>query len=218
MESLPDVSLLLIFDALKFRDIKALLQTPTWRNIILSFYSIPINKKDLLRKSILECIEQLESEIETNLMFEVIDFFEERGFEHFNQTPVYLSVLQEFLSKITPSDMNLIRNLFQVKNKKEMINYIQENFTSIAQIRRKIKTLTTSRDILNFYQDKIDDLEKEHEKEFYNQFVRSYDNVQAYLEVVSNYINEFLVDKFPEEIARFTKCVEQRQIFIYKSF
>jgi hypothetical protein len=86
METLPYLTLKIIFDQLTFQDILNLLWTPQIRNVILAYYKKDMNMKDLIRLGFLEIFDKLVFTYSEYVTEYIHDFCLEKGMKTFCQS------------------------------------------------------------------------------------------------------------------------------------
>ena len=132
MESYP-IPWIEVLNNLNFKDFTYIISTfPDFRKILLNYFSIPVHYQLLERNIILECIDELEQNININFFDELLSFFEQNGYVEDGYTPevkkevnTYLDDLIElfkqnkdgtFTQKYIDSQIELLKNL-KLENK-----------------------------------------------------------------------------------------------------
>jgi hypothetical protein len=212
MQNLSNLPLRKIFKKINYDDLMNLIQTPELRNIVLSYYQDDLNYRELEKRIIMDCIDDLQNELETNLFSELMDYFETKGYNvksnlEYKNT---MDSLYKDLLKFSEFDSKTI----------ELIQKLQQKNTGIYDLSRVLKNwIENYPDVFNphfeYYKNKLEMLENKYHREFNKNFFKghnSYSNILEYLEKVKEYGNEFLVTDEEEVRIRnkFLKCVNDR--------
>ena len=227
--SVPYLALKKVFDELKYDDLISMLNTPMFRSVLLDYFSDDLNWIQLEKNIILECIDLLEQDLETNLFFEMISFFEKKGYISdfdFDSDPRIQSLGKEFLDKaIEFFEMNengdfrqsyidsQVAMLNQMKKKKQIPYDIIENFKNLS-----VYKFYNLRELAKEYDNELKDRKEEIEdlkvkklkkKLFYGK--SSYKNVLEYRGEVEKYIKKYLSDESSQEaVQKYRICIESK--------
>jgi len=214
METLSDIPLRKIFHQITFDDLINLLKTPEFRNIVKSFFSEEINFRELEKRIVLECIDQLEKSIQTNLFFELIEFFQSKGYRD-------LRTLPEFKTIISKAYQDVLNLGFNSNIKQMILKLINDNgeiFDLVSLLKRKNVLNQSIKYLLNTFQENLDAIEDNEIKRFKKSFFKgpnSYDNTKEYLEAIQEYLDEYFEGDVQTKNT-FNKCIDKRLEFINK--
>jgi hypothetical protein len=214
METLPDIPLRIILNEISFEDLINLLKTPGIREVVRQFFSVQANFRDLEKRVVLECIYQLEEVMETNLFFELLDYFESKGYRDLRTLPEFKSINQEFFKEVSIQDPKLFQNISDLNNIEDVefrLN-VNDNIVLSQPIKKLIKK----------YQDKLYTIEQNEIKRFKKIFFKgpnSYDNIKEYLEQVNEYVETYLKSKNELSIkSAFYECIRRKLDIIHRLF
>lgn len=213
MESLPDIPLRKILNEISFDDLLNLSKTPEVRKLVLQFFSNESNFRDLEKRVVLECIDQLEEDLETNLFLELIEFFETKGYRDFRTLPAFQRINKEFLKELFVLEPRLLQEI-------DEIDFNIEDFEFLV---RKKKLLSQDiKQLIQKYQNKLDHNEEKEILRFKKSFSKgpdSYDNIKEYLEQVSQYLETYMKSKNELSIkSAFYSCIHTKLEIIHRLF
>lgn len=212
METLPDIPLRRILNEISFEDLINLLKTPGIRKTVQQFFSVQANFRDLEKRVVLECIGQLEQVMETNLFFELIDYFESKGYRDLRSLPEFISINKQFFKEVSIREPNVFQNISDL-----------EDIQDVEFILKKKKLLSQNiKELIQKYQDRLDIIEQNEIKSFKKQFFKgpnSYDNIKEYLEQVKEYVETYLKSKKELSIkSAFYECIRRKLDIIHRLF
>ena len=212
METLPDIPLRRILNEISFEDLINLLKTPGIRKTVQQFFSIEANFRDLEKRVVLECIYQLEQVMETNLFFELIGYFETKGYRYLRSLPEFTSINKQFFKEVSIQEPQVFQT----------ISYL-EDLQDVEFILKKKKLLSANiKEIIQKYQNRLDTVEQNEIKRFKKLFFKgpnSYDNIKEYLEQVKEYVETYLKSKNELSIkSAFYECIRRKLDIIHRLF
>ena len=212
METLPDIPLRRILNEISFEDLINLLKTPGIRKTVQQFFSIEANFRDLEKRVVLECIYQLEQVMETNLFFELIGYFETKGYRDLRSLPEFTSINKQFFKEVSIQEPQVFQT----------ISYL-EDLQDVKFILKKKKLLAANiKEIIQKFQNRLDTVEQNEIKRFKKLFFKgpnSYDNIKEYLEQVKEYVETYLKSKNELSIkSAFYECIRRKLDIIHRLF
>jgi regulator of sigma D len=214
METLPDIPLRRILKEISFEDLINLVRTPGIREVVQQFFSIEANFRDLEKRVVLECIDQLEQVMETNLFFELIDYFESKGYRNLQSLPEFKLINQQFFKEVSIKDPNVFEIISDLDDIRDVEYRLMLEDDIVPS--KPIKEL-----IIN-YQHKLDDIEQNEIERFKKIFFKgpnSYDNIKEYLEQVNEYVEIYLTSRKELVIkSAFYKCITNKLNIIHRLF
>jgi len=212
METLPDIPLRRILNEISFEDLINLLKTPGIRKTVQQFFSIEANFRDLEKRVVLECIYQLEQVMETNLFFELIGYFETKGYRDLRSLPEFTSINKQFFKEVSIQEPQVFQTISNL-----------EDLQDVEFILKKKKLLSANiKEIIQKYQNRLDTVEQNEIKRFKKLFFKgpnSYDNIKEYLEQVKEYVETYLKSKNELSIkSAFYECIRRKLDIIHRLF
>lgn len=209
MERLSDIPLRKILNNISYQDLMNLIKVPDVRNIVLSFYQNEINLRELEKRTIMDCIDELERNMETNLFMELIDYFESKSYRNIRSLPEYNIIQKQFYDEILNLDID--------EATRKIISDIQlggeHEIYEIPYVLEKKGVGRTVRAVVDKYQNRLDKLEMKEMEKFKKMFFKgpkSYENVNEYLEKVKEYVQEYLVEEDERQVKEdFLNCVSK---------
>lgn len=193
MERLPDIPLRKILKNISYEDLLHLIKVPDLRDTVLSFYKNEIHLRELEKRIIMDCIDDLETTMETNLFLELIDYFESKSYRDPRSLPEYDKIQKQFYDEILNLDIDEATRKILVDIQLEGDREISE----IPYLLKKKKMLNDSlSSVIDKYQNKLDKLENDEMKRFKKTFFKgpmSYQNINEYLAKVKEYVDKYLV-------------------------
>lgn len=195
-----------ILRQINMTDLYKIMNSPELRKIVFS----SANLNELVSRIALNCIDDLEKKMDTNLFYELLgEYFEPKGFSEslVQEQEVYQTVMKEFykyLFEFEYFDDELVSELQNMKEEnvdfetiKEFLSNWQQSYAELSQL-------------FMVTEQKLDYIHAEYIKEFKNYLfegTNSYQNVKEYLDVVNDYVDQY-VDN--EEISyEFQECVRK---------
>jgi len=211
METLSYLPLKKIFDNIDYDSLMNLLKTPMLRNITLEFYSDPINFRKLEKKIILDCIREFETSLQTNMFYELMDFFKDRGYVEVFDLPEYKKISDLYYDEL----LNL--DIYEgSKISREKVLELREQDADpveVAWLALKDYEGEEVDGILEKFEKKYTNLEDNHNRKFLKSFFQgpnSYQNVKDYLNAVNKYIQKYLQgNKYQTRITNFQNCIKR---------
>jgi hypothetical protein len=214
METLPDIPLRRILNEISFEDLINLVKTPEIRVIVQQFFSIEANFRSLEKRVVLECIDQLEQVMETNLFFELIDYFESKGYRNLKSLPEFKPINQQFFKEVSIKDPNVFVIISDLDNIQDVAFRLMLDDDIVLS--KPIKEL------IIMYQHKLDDIEQDEIARFKKIFFKgpnSYDNIKEYLDQVNEYAETYLTSRNELAIkSAFYKCITNKLNIIHRLF
>jgi hypothetical protein len=214
METLPDIPLRRILKEISFEDLINLVRTPGIREVVQQFFSIEANFRDLEKRVVLECIDQLEQVMETNLFFELIDYFESKGYRNLQSLPEFKLINQQFFKEVSIKDPNVFKIISDLDDIRD-VEYrlmLEDDIVPSKPIK----------ELIIMYQHKLDDMEQNEIERFKKIFFKgpnSYDNIKEYLEQVNEYVEIYLTSRKELVIkSAFYKCITNKLNIIHRLF
>jgi hypothetical protein len=195
-----------ILRQINMTDLYKIMNSPELRKIVFS----SANLNELVSRIALNCIDDLEKKMDTNLFYELLgEYFEPKGFSEslVQEQEVYQTVMKEFykyLFEFEYFDDELVSELQNMKEEnvdfetiKDFLSNWQQSYAELSQL-------------FMVTEQKLDYIHAEYVKEFKNYLFEgknSYQNVKEYLDVVNDYVDQY-VDN--EEISyEFQECVRK---------
>lgn len=219
MERLPDIPLRKILRNISYEDLLSLIKVPDLRDTVLSFYKNEIHLRELEKRIIMDCIDDLETTMETNLFLELIDYFESKSYRDPRSLPEYDKIQKQFYDEILNIDMDDATRKILVDIQIEGDREISE----IPYILKKKKILNDRlSSVIDKYQNKLDKLETNEIESFKKTFFKgpmSYQNINEYLEKVKEYVEKYLVNEDERDVKQdFIKCIDTKMGNIRRIF
>jgi hypothetical protein len=202
-----------ILNEISFGDLLNLSKTPEVRKLVLQFFSNESNFRDLEKRVVLECIDQLEEDLETNLFLELIEFFETKGYRDFRTLPAFQRINKEFLKELFVLEPRLLQEI-------DEIDFNIEDFE--FQIRQKKLVSQQIKRLIQKYRNKMDEIEEKEILRFKKLFFKgpkSYENIKEYLEQVNQYLEIYMKSKNELSIkSAFYRCIQTKLEIIHRLF
>jgi hypothetical protein len=214
METLPDIPLSIILKEISFEDLINLVRTPGIRQVVQQFFSIEANFRDLEKRVVLECIDQLEQVMETNLFFELIDYFESKGYRNLQSLPEFKLINQQFFKEVSIKDPKVFEIISDLDDMRDVEYRLM--------LEDDIVLSKPIKELILMYQHKLDDIEQNEIERFKKIFFKgpnSYDNIKEYLEQVNEYVEIYLTSRKELVIkSAFYKCITNKLNIIHRLF
>jgi hypothetical protein len=162
MESLNHLTIKIILENLSFDDILRLLWTPKWRNIMLDYYSMEMNMKDLIKVGLLEIFDNLVRKVgKIDISDDIHDFLTTQG-----MVPYYKEKEMEekkfgFFCLFTREEItNAFPSLPTLDMKRSFLETVIEDEDPVAYIYRILKNITSvnksTRQRKDYISDRVD--------------------------------------------------------------
>jgi hypothetical protein len=205
LSDLPYLPLENILKRLPFESIVTLLKVPTMRETVIEFYSDPYEYNRLEMQVKLDCITELEKDLDTHFFSELMDWLEEtQGYQDFRTTPLYLQLKNEFIEKVT-SFVPDIEYEFTTHMLDEIVDVIQEDLTE--------EQMNQVKELFEKYSEIIDQEEELYENRFK---ADQYNNpiwVESYLQEIKKYLQQYYPSK-DKRIKNFYQCLSKKLGFM----
>lgn len=219
MERLSDIPLRKILNNISYEDLLRLIKVPDLRDTVLSFYKNEIHLRELEKRIIMDCIDDLETTMETNLFLELIDYFESKSYRDLRSLPEYDKIQKQFYDEILNLDVDETTRKILVDIQLEGDREINE----IPYLLKKKKMLNDSlSSVIDKYQNKLDKLENDEMTRFKKTFFKgpmSYQNINEYLGKVKEYVEKYLVNEQEQGVKQdFLKCIDTKMKNIRRIF
>ena len=195
-----------ILRQINMTDLYKIMNSPELRKIVFS----SANLNELVSRIALNCIDDLEKKMDTNLFYELLgEYFEPKGFSEslVQEQEVYQTVMKEFykyLFEFEYFDDELVSELQNMKEENVDFETIKDFLSNWQQSYAELRQL------FMVTEQKLNYIHAEYVKEFKNYLFEgknSYQNVKEYLDVVNDYVDQY-VDN--EEISyEFQECVRK---------
>jgi hypothetical protein len=218
MESLSDIPLRRILNDISYEDLMNLLKVPNLRNTVLSFYQDEINFRELEKKIMMDCIDDLETNLQTNLFFELLSYFESKSYKDVRTFPEFEMFQKQFYDEVFHLDLD--------DPTRQAILQIQEMEGEISDVKRMLKKKKLWNPVLDQvsdkYQNKIDRLENIEMERFKKVFFKgpsSYQNIKEYVEKLKDYVDLYLQSDEEQMIKdEFLLCVGTKLENVHRIF
>jgi len=224
MEYIPETFYTKLFNMISYEDIMSLIQTPTFRNIVLDYFSTPINFRQLEKNIILGCIENLERDLDIKFSNQLVSFFKKRGYSPLETTLTQdmILIVNEYLDELIRlfeiNEDNMFRPSYIESQVKELKKRKTENkipydlFDRFAHA--NVSKFYDFSELSKKYRYILEDIQEEsienHFKKFYYKLFykkNAYDNTMEYLNEVNKYIATL-----PSSVSNaFKNCMEKRR-------
>jgi hypothetical protein len=208
MDSLYNIPLSDILRKINIYDLYAILKTPELRNLLKT----SVNFKQLEKDIILNCIDDMERTLNTNLFYELIgEYFIPKGYneENVKKSQIYQDVMEEFydhLLEFEDFDDELVTKIEEMK----------ENGSSLSEVSDFLGYwLESYSELRNLYletEQKIDTIMSEYIDNFKKSLFEgnnSYQNVKEYLNVVIDYVENYVEPDDEEVSNEFYNCINK---------
>jgi hypothetical protein len=208
MDSLYNIPLSDILRKINIYDLYAILKTPELRNLLKT----SVNFKQLEKDIILNCIDDMERKLNTNLFYELLDeYFIPKGYneEMVKNSQVYQDLMEEFfdhLLEFEDFDDEIVSKIEEMK----------ENGSSLSEVSDFLGYwLESYSELRNLYletEQKMDTIMSENIEKFKKSLFEgynSYQNVKEYLNVVIDYVENYVESDDEEVSVEFYNCVNK---------
>jgi hypothetical protein len=205
-----------ILRQINMTDLYKIIKSPELRKIVFS--STTLN--DLESAIYLNCIDDLEKKMNTNLFYELLEeYFEPKGFSEslILEQEIYQSVMKDFYEKLLDFEY------FDDEIVSELEKMIDENvdFDTIKDFLNVwLESYSEIRNLFMETEKKLDYIRNEYIKLFKKYLFEgpnSYQNVKEYLEVVKEYLDEYVEnDELNNEFQTCVRKIKKIKTFFEK--
>ena len=220
MESLSDIPLRRILKDISYEDLMNVLKVPNLRSTVLSYYQNEINFRELEKKIMMDCIEDLETNLQSNLFFEFLSYFESKSYKDVRTFPEFKVFQKQFFEEVLNLDLDELT--------RQAILQVQEMDGEISDVKRMLKKKKLWSSVLDQVSDKyqkmidrLENIEIERFKKVFFKGPSSYENIKEYVEKVKEYVDEYLQnDEGEEQIIKdeFLLCVGKKLENVHRIF
>ena len=221
LTTLPSTALDIILDELKYNDVRVLLNTPLFRDMIMDHISYETNLRQLKKKMILDCIHQFEKDLRTNIFLENIDYFIKQGYVEIYKLPIFDQMLDNFYVELEEKCSTIPDSLKLViqKSRKEKIDPVELSLKDFKNYEMSFESRKNFVDTLNIvaheYYEKLGVFEDEHINHFVERLFggpKGLENLLLYLLELGKYIDVYLKDcvdamKFKDTLSKQLKNI-----------
>lgn len=198
---LPSIALDIILEQLKYNDVRVLLNTPLFRDMIMDHISYEPNLIQFKKKMILDCIHQFERDLGTNFFIENIDYFIKQGYVEIYKLPIFEQMLDNFYVELEEKCTTIPDSLKLViqKCRKEKIDPVELSLKDFRNYEMSFDSMKNFIDTLNIvaheYYEMLGVFEDEHINHFVEKFFggrKGLQNLLLYLLELDKYISQYL--------------------------
>jgi hypothetical protein len=221
LATLPSTAWDIIIQDLSYNDVRVLLNTPVIRDMILDHISYETNLRQFKKKTILDCIDKFEQDLNTDLFLENIDYFVKNGYVEIYKLSIHDKMISKFYIELegkcsfVPDSLKLLIQNFKQRNI-DPEELLIMNFTEYELSNEALKKFM---DILNHtaneHYEKLGEIEEQNIDEFVQELFegpKGLENVLRYLLELEKYIDEYLKDNIHAKIFKNTLCKRLKNV------